>query len=148
MVRRVKPAACPLRLTLVALCLVAMASAHAPRAHAQTSAAAPGQVWWMCRYQDPKDPAKPALGSRMYYALFAADAAANGPNGIGSGFNAYVEHHYTVHTDVSGGKGFCARVSNDEATRTNSMNMFLKQWASSNIESINTNWTGTTALNP
>lgn len=139
----VKRAASAGRLVRLAFFFVAMACVGAPGAQAQAAAgaAAPGQVWWMCRFQDPKDPAKPALGSRMYYALFPADAGANGPNGITSRFNAYVQQKYPVHADVSGGKGFCVRVSNDAASRENSMNMFLKQWAASNIESINTNWT-------
>ena len=55
--------------------------------------------------------------------------------------SASIQQKYPVHADVSGGKGFCVRVSNDAASRENSMNMFLKQWAASNIESINTNWT-------
>lgn len=131
------------------LFLVSIAST-APQAQpappsGSVGAAAPGDVWWMCRLQDPKDPEKPVLGSRMYYAVFTADAASNGPNGLNTHFNAYVQQNYKIHADVSGGKGFCVRVSNDAATRANSMDMFLKQWAASNIESIHVDWTNAPA---
>jgi hypothetical protein len=108
-------------------------------------AASPVQDWWMCRYQDAKDPNKPALGSRMYYALVLSGAATNGPNGLNTHFNGYVQQQYKVNADGSGGKGFCIRTSDDAADRANSMDMFLKQWASSNIESIRINWANTPA---
>jgi hypothetical protein len=78
----------------------------------------------------------------MYYALFPSGADSNGPNGLNTQFNAYVQQNYKVNVDVSGGKGFCVRISNDAAGRANSMDMFLKQWASSNIQSVRVrvNW--------
>lgn len=106
---------------------------------------APAQDWWMCSYQDVKDPYKPALGSRMYYTVFPADPASNGPNGLNAHFNKYIQQNYKVHTDVSGAKNFCIRVFNDAASRANSMDMFRRQWASSNIESIRVGWTNTPA---
>lgn len=125
--------------------------ASAAPAFGSGGAAAPGQDWWMCSYRDVKDPYKPALGSRMYYALIpSSEATANGPGGIAVHFTAYVRQNYKVNDNATAGAvgaGGCQRFSNDPATRANSLDMSLKQWASSNIESIHVNWTNTPAEN-
>ena len=138
-----------LALSIAAAILNAMASpsSAATLPSGSVGAAAPGQDWWMCRYQDPRDPNKPVLGSRMYYAVIATGAASNESSALNAHFNAYVQQHDKVHVDVTGGKGFCVRVSNDAAVRANSMDLFLKQWASSNIQSIRVGWTNTPAEN-
>ncbi len=115
--------------------------AHAAQAPAETAAA--GQHWWMCRYRDVKDPAKPVLGSRMYYALFPSTAAV--PNGLNNHFNAYVQQNYKITDNNNAGNGYCRRVFDDTAGRANSMDMFLKQWASSNMEPIRVGWGDTPA---
>lgn len=107
-----------------------------------TRAAAQGQHWWMCRYPDPKDPAKPALGSVMYYALVPVSGDGSALN---AHFNGYVQQNYKVTNNGNSGMGFCQRFSDDAATRANSMDMMLKQWASSNISAINVKWTDTPA---
>lgn len=105
------------------------------------AAAAQGQHWWMCRYPDPKDPSKPALGSFMYYALIPS----NGDISQNAHFNGYVQQNYKVTNSGNSGMGFCRRFSDDAATRANSMDMMLKQWASSHIEAINVKWADTPA---
>jgi hypothetical protein len=128
------------------------AAATAPAAPAaQTmTASAPGQDWWMCSYRDVKDPYKPALGSLMYYALIPASGATDGQAGITTHFVGYVRQNYKVNDNATAGAvgaGRCQRFSNDPASRANSMDMTLKQWASSNIESIPVTWTNTPAEN-
>jgi hypothetical protein len=124
------------------------ATASAAPASAPSSgpagAAAPGQHWWMCRYSDLKDPSKPALGSFMYYALIPTSGDASKMNGH---FNGYVQQNYKVTNSESTGSGFCRRFSDDAATRANSMDMMLKQWASSHFEAVNVKWTDTPAEN-
>jgi hypothetical protein len=113
-------------------------SAPQPMQTSEVPVAAAEQHWWMCRYQDPKDAYKPALGSRMYYALFPSSAD---PIPMKNHFNAYVQQHYKLRNDTgNAGIGFCKRVSDDTAGRTYSMDMFLKQWASSNIEPVKIPW--------
>jgi len=131
--------------------MVASAAPAPSPASGYGGAAAPGQDWWMCSYRDVKDPYKPALGSLMYYALIpSSEATANGPGGIAVHFTAYVRQNYKVNDNATAGAvgaGGCQRFSNDPASRANSMDMTLKQWASSNIESILVNWTNTPAEN-
>lgn len=120
---------------------VTTASQPAPPSSPQVAAA--GQTWWICRYQDQKDPYKPAAGSRMYYSVFPA-----GPDFINDHwkhFNAYVQQNYTIIDPGSIDKGFCRRVSNDAPARANSTDMFLKQWRSSNIEPIQVEFANTPA---
>jgi hypothetical protein len=112
-------------------------------AAASEPVAAPGQDWWMCRYRDVTNPSNPALGSRMYYALFPTSATV--PNGLNAHFNAYVQQNYQMNDHNNSGNGYCRRFSNDAATRANSMDMLLKQFASSNIESIHIDWADTPA---
>jgi hypothetical protein len=107
-------------------------------------ATAPGQHWWMCRYSDLKDPSKPALGSFMYYALIPTSGDASKMNGH---FNGYVQQNYKVTNSESTGSGFCRRFPDDAAGRANSMDMMLKQWASSHFEAVNVKWTDTPAEN-
>lgn len=107
-----------------------------------TAAAAQGQHWWMCRYPDLKDPAKPALGSVMYYALIPTSGD---DSKLRAHFNGYVQQNYKVTNNGNSGMGFCQRYSDDAASRANSMDMMLKQWASSNISAINVKWTDTPA---
>jgi hypothetical protein len=104
--------------------------------------AAQGQHWWMCRYSDLKDPSKPVLGSNMYYALIPVSGDASA---LRTHFNGFVQQNYKVSNSESTGTGFCQRYSDDAASRTNSMDMMLKQWASSNITAINVKWTDSPA---
>jgi hypothetical protein len=105
--------------------------------------AAPGQDWWMCQYQDKKDATKPVLGSRMYFSVFPTGAAF--VNDHWEHFNAYVQQNYKIMDPNSVNKGFCRRSSNDAAGRANTMDMFLKQWRSSNIEPIQVDFANTPA---
>jgi hypothetical protein len=121
-----------------------MVASSAPASNTAPSAvAAPGQDWWLCQYQDKKDPYKPAAGSRMYFSVFPTGAAFL--NDHWKHFNAYVQQNYTIMDPSSVDKGFCRRSSNDAATRANSMDMFLKQWRSSNIEPIQVDFANTPA---
>jgi hypothetical protein len=125
---------------------VAQASAAGEPASASpggtTAAAAPGQHWWLCRYSDPKDRSKPALGSRMYYALIPS----SGDNSkMNAHFNGYVQQNYKVTNSESTGMGYCRRFSDDAASRANSMDMVQKQWAASNTEAVNIKWTDSPA---
>jgi len=117
----------------------------AASAQAPARAAAPGEHWWMCRYRDVKDPSKPALGSRMYYALLPSSAPV--PNDLNKHFNGYVQQNYKIMDKDNAGNGYCRRFSDDAATRANSMDMIQKQWASSipPVEVIPTNWGDTPA---
>lgn len=121
--------------------LLACTPLHAQTAPSAGTTAAPGQHWWMCQYRDPKDPYKPALGSRMYFALFPTSTTT--PNALNKRFNAYVHQNY--QTTDNGGNGYCQRYSDDDADRANSMAMLQKDWASSNIESIPVNFADTPA---
>jgi len=131
-------------LFLLVISLLSTSAVHALPAPAQ---AAPAdamhsfheQHWWVCRYLDPKDPAKPALGSIMYYALIPS----SGDVSLNRHFNGYVQQNYKVTNNGNSGTGYCQRVSDDAATRANSMDMMQKQWASSNIEAIHVKWTDT-----
>jgi hypothetical protein len=105
--------------------------------------ASAGQHWWMCQYQDKKDPGKPALGSLMYYAVLPSSDSF--PNDHGKHFNAYVQQNYQIMDPNSAGKGFCRRTSDDGAARATSIEMFQKQWRSSNIEPIQVNFANTPA---
>jgi hypothetical protein len=137
------PVASPVSPGAPAVAAASAPSAPQPMQTSATPVAAAGQHWWMCQYQDPKDPYKPALGSRMYYALFPSSAD---PIPMKNHFNAYVQQHYKLRNDTgNAGIGFCKRVSDDTAGRTYSMDMFLKQWASSNIEPVKTPWSDTPA---
>lgn len=122
----------------------AMASPVSTSAHPSGAAiaSAPGQHWWMCRYADKKDPAKPALGQLMYYALIPVGGDDSKLNGH---FNGYVQQNYKVTNNESSGIGFCRRFPDDAAGRANSMDMMLKQWASNNIEAVNIKWTDSPA---
>lgn len=110
---------------------------------ASPAVAAPGQHWWMCRYVDQKDPNKAAAGSRMYFSVLPSSAAFS--NDHGKHFNAYVQQNYKITDPNSAGKGFCTRVSDDAAGRANSMDMFQKQWRSSNMEPIQVSYADTPA---
>lgn len=121
-------------------------SASQPSPSSSAPVATAGQNWWICQYNDAKDPNKPAAGSRMYYAVLPADAAFQ--NDVGwKHFNAYVQQNYTITDPNSAGKGFCRRSSNDAAARANSRDMFLKQWRASNIEAIEVGYADTPAQN-
>jgi hypothetical protein len=102
-----------------------------------------GQHWWLCQYQDKKDPGKPALGSLMYYAVLPSSDSFL--NDHGKHFNAYVQQNYKIMDPNSADKGFCRRTSDDDAARATSMEMFQKQWRSSNIEPIQVNFANTPA---
>jgi len=127
----------------------AAASAAPAPTLASSATAAPGQHWFLCTYPQPKDPAKPVLGSWMYYSEFPAIPDLG--KGMVDGFDAYVQQKYKIDTFASGhtsGFSNCRRISDDSATRANSMDMFLKQWASSNIEAVRTDWTYTPGAAP
>lgn len=128
-----------------------LASAASPPAPPANSVAAgtPGQNWWMCSFRDVKNPYKPALGSRMYYALVPSSNA-TAPARIGTHFTGYVRQNYKVTDNATAGAvgyGGCERFSNDPATRANSLDMLQKQWATSNIEGIPVAWSNTPAEN-
>lgn len=124
--------------------LLACIPLHAQAAPSAGATAAPGQHWWLCQYRDPKDPYKPALGSRMYFALFPSSAAT--PNAMITHFSAYVQQNYKVNPPGAyNAGGYCQRYSDDDATRANSMDMIRKQWASGNIEAIQVNFADTPA---
>ncbi len=125
--------------------LAAFAAPAASPAPAPAQAAAAGQHWWMCRYRDVKDPSKPALGSRMYYALLPSSASL--PGGLNHHFNAYIQQNYKITDHNNAGNGYCQRYSDDAAARANSMDMIQKQWASNAppVEVIHTNWGDTPA---
>jgi hypothetical protein len=122
--------------------------------------AAPGQHWWICRYVDPKDLNKPVLGKRLYFSVFPSIASSQDAGGNASAmaknFIAYVQQNQTIVTALtitpSGAYngtagGYCGRVSDDTATRTNSLNMMQRQWASSkpSVEAIQVNFADTPA---
>jgi hypothetical protein len=114
------------------------------------AAAAPGQDWWLCRYPDAKDPLKPGIKNLMYYAVLPSSAATASTRA--KHFGAYVWQNYKVSgqvydngTSAGNASGYCTRLSNDATTRANSMDMYLKQWASSSIEAIRVNWSDTPA---
>ena len=121
----------------------APAAAAASAAPAMSAVSAPvataGQHWWVCRYQDKKNPANAALGSVMYYAVLPADPAF--PDDHFKKFNLYVQQNYKIMDPDTLDPGFCRRVSDDAAARANSMDMFVKQWKSSNIDPIPVNFT-------
>jgi hypothetical protein len=121
---------------------------------------APGQHWWLCQYADPKDFYKPVLGSRVYFSVFPSfHSATDSPGEVGpmaysstmvKHFIGYVRQNYKV-TDLPGdptgqyagrGGGRCARVSDDDAGRANTIEMSEKQWASStpHIEAVQVNF--------
>jgi hypothetical protein len=108
------------------------------------AAAAPGQHWWVCRYSELKDPAKPALGSLMYYAL---NPSSGDNSKLNQHFNGYVKQNYKVRDNGNSMTGYCQRLSDDAAGRANSMDMIKRQWASSKMEAINVKWTDTPAEN-
>ena len=59
-------------------------------------------------------------------------------------FLAYLKQEYKVVTgsrpSLEGGR--CERLSDDPASRANSMDMLQKQWAANKIEAIDTKWNG------
>jgi hypothetical protein len=106
------------------------------------SAQAPtGQHWWMCRYKDVKDPARPAAGSLMYYALLPSSAPV--PGDLNAHFNAYIQQSYKIVDKNNAGNGFCQRYSDNAAGRAFSMDMMVKQWASANMQTVQVPWTDT-----
>jgi hypothetical protein len=126
--------------------IASAASASTPPSSAPLSATR-GQHWWLCQYAEPKDRAKPVLGSFMYYAVFPAGND-DPSHGLVTHFNGYVQQNYKVadnYTTGNTGAGHCQRVFDDAAGRENSVNMMVKQWASGNIEPVHVNWTDTPA---
>ena len=129
---------------LLAMCV---AAAVTPPLHAQ----GPGEHRWLCQYHDPKDLAKPALGSRVYYSVvMSSDASLNAKPFIG-----YVQQHYKL-TEIPGDPtgeyngtagGYCRRISDLAAGRANSMDAMKKMWASSNMEAVEVSY-GDAAAQP
>jgi hypothetical protein len=117
---------------------------HAQAPTAGTTASAPGQHWWLCQCRILKDPSKPALGNLMYYALLLA------PDKPSGNFAAYLQQKYKIVMGgaATQGSGNCDRLSDDAASRANSMDMYQKQWAAGKFEAINTNWTDSPAESP
>jgi hypothetical protein len=133
---------CPCFLVIVLFWAISTPALPAQAPSGPAAAAAPGQHWWLCRYSDLKDPSKPALGSRMYYALIPSSGD---DSKLNEHFNGFVQQNYKVTNNGSSGTGYCRRFSDDAAARANSMDMVQKQWASSKIETVNIKWTDTPA---
>jgi hypothetical protein len=114
---------------------------HAQAPTAGTTASAPGQQWWLCQCHILKDPSKPALGSLQYYALLPA------PSNPSGHFAVYLQQKYKIVMGgaATQGSGRCERLSDDAASRANSLDMYLKAWAAGKYEAINTNWTDSPA---
>jgi hypothetical protein len=128
------------------LLVISLGWAIATRAPA-LQAEAPGQHWWVCTYLDLKDASKPAMGSVVYYAVFASSDD-DMSHGLTNHFNGYVQQNYKVTSNYNSGNsgtGYCRRVSDDAAGRANSMDMMEKQWASSKTEAVHVQWTDTPA---
>ena len=122
-----------------------------------------GQHWWMCRYYDPKDVNQRALGMRVYYSAFPDSPSSSVALGeVGSGaystamvkhFIAYVRQTYKV-TDLAGNPtgqyngyagGYCRRISDDAAGRTNTIAGMLKGFPPDHLEGIEVNFADTPA---
>ncbi|MEO7042056.1 MAG: hypothetical protein ABI035_07340, partial [Gemmatimonadaceae bacterium] len=122
-----------------------------------------GQHWWMCRYYDPKDVNQRALGMRVYYSAFPDSPSSSVALGeVGSGaystamvkhFIAYVRQTYKV-TDLAGNPtgqyngyagGYCRRISDDAAGRTNTIAGMLKGFTPDHLEGIQVNFADTPA---
>jgi hypothetical protein len=79
----------------------------------------------------------------MYYAVLPASQSFQDDHG--KHFNGYVQQNYKINDPNAADNGFCRRVSDDNAARASSMDMFQKQWRSSNIEPVQVNFANTPA---
>jgi hypothetical protein len=124
-----------------------------PAGSSSQPAGVPGQHWWLCQYFDQKDPNKPELGSRRYFSLLPSNAPLDAEHS--KDFIAYVQRNYKL-TDIARNPsgyyngtagGYCNRISDAAAARTNSMDSLQKQWSSSTpkIEAIEVNFAATLA---